>query len=226
MPTPPDPAQQDASVATQYDAWARVYDVLWSRYMNQTLPVAQRAAAVTPGERVLDLACGTGELLHRMAQETPEADLTGIDLAPKMIKRARHKLAGRPGVALTQADAHDLPFGDNAFDVLVCANTFHYFTHPEQVVREAHRVLSPDGRLVVLDWCRDFWTCRVMDALLQYIDPAHTTCYTLDELTALLERASFAVPAAGRYRFDLVWGMMVVTAMPSPNAASSSSFSS
>ena len=218
----PQSPHQDPSVPDQYDAWAQVYDVLWARYMDQTLPVAQRAATVEPGERVLDLACGTGDLLRRLAQETPDAKLRGIDLSSKMVTRARRKLTEVSSAAVDQADAHDLPFGDNAFDVLVCANTFHYFTHPARVVQEARRVLRPTGRLVLLDWCRDFWTCRVMDAVLQYIDPAYEGCYTLDELTALLEHASLAVPKAFRYRFDLVWGMMVVTAVPSPNAPSTS----
>jgi len=207
-------SRQDGSVPAQYDAWARIYDLLWARYMNQTLPIAQQAAAVRPGEQVLDLACGTGELLSRVATETPGAKLTGVDLAPNMAERARQKLAAVSGASVEQADAHDLPFADDAFDVVVCANTFHYFTHPTTVLSEGRRVLRPNGRLIVLDWCRDFWTCRIMDAVLQYIDPAHETCYTLDELTTLLARTSFGVSDTCRYRFDLVWGMMVVIARP------------
>lgn len=208
-------ARQDTSVPSQYDAWARIYDLLWARYMNQTLPVAQQTAAVRTGEHVLDVACGTGELLSRVATETPGAELTGVDLAPKMVERARKKLSDEPNAHVERADAHDLPYADDTFDVVVCANTFHYFTHPEQVLEEVRRVLEPEGRLVLLDWCRDFWTCRTMDAVLQYVDPAYETCYTRAELTTLLARASFEVPDAFRYRFDVVWGMMVVTARPS-----------
>ena len=206
--------RQDTSVPSQYDAWARIYDRLWARYMNQTLPVAQQAAAVRSGEQVLDLACGTGELLSRIAKETPGAERIGVDLSPKMVERARAKLTDEPNTRVERADAHDLPFADDTFDVVVCANTFHYFTHPEQVLREVRRVLRPGGRLVLLDWCRDFWTCRLMDAVLQYVDPAYETCYTRAELMTLLERASFEGPDAFRYRFDVVWGMMVVTARP------------
>lgn len=215
MSTRTEPSRQDQSVADQYDTWAQVYDWLWARYMNQTLPVAQRMAAVAPGERVLDLACGTGELLRGIAQDTPGAELIGIDLAPKMVRRARSKLSGVPKAQVRRADAHALPFEDNSFDTIVCASTFHYFTDPEAVLAEAHRVLGPDGKLVLLDWCRDFWTCRVMDRVLRVADPAHTYCYTLDELTALLEQASFDGAHTFRYRFDLVWGMMGVTAYPS-----------
>lgn len=205
---------QDPSVPAQYDAWARVYDRLWRWYMNQTLPVIRRTATVGDDERVLDLACGTGELLHRIARRTPTAELVGVDLAPAMLERAREKLSGVPGAQLRRADSHDLPLADDAFDVILCANTFHYFTQPSVVLAEARRVLRPEGRLVLLDWCRDFWTCRLMDAVLRRIDPAYETCYTLAETTSLLGRVSFRVTESFRYHFDLVWGMMVVTASP------------
>jgi ubiquinone/menaquinone biosynthesis C-methylase UbiE len=210
---PPSSRWQDSSVPKQYDAWARVYDLFWARYVNKTIPVLQRAANVQAGERVLDLACGTGEFERRLLEETPDANVVGVDLAPGMVERARSKLDGRSGVRFEQADVHALPFDDGAFDVAVCANTFHYFTYPEEVLSEARRVLRPGGRLVVLDWCRDFWTCRVMDAVLPLIDPAYQHCYTLDELRGLLRAAEFSTRRSFRYRFDLIWGMMVVEAV-------------
>ena len=65
---------------------------------------------------------------------------------------------------------------------------------------------------MILDWCRDDWTCRAMDTVLSWIDPAHERCYTLEELTAHLTAASFDRRDALRYRFDLIWGMMAVEA--------------
>jgi ubiquinone/menaquinone biosynthesis C-methylase UbiE len=209
-----DSSRQDSSVSAQYDAWARVYDQFWARYMDQTLPVARQMADVRPNIRALDLACGTGELLRRIADDVPGAALTGVDLAPNMVERARHKLADVPNTRIERADAHELPFADDMFDVVACANTFHYFTHPSAVLGEVHRVLRPGGRFVLLDWCRDYWTCRVMDRVLRYIDPAYETCYTLSALTTMLENAAFDVPVAFRYRFDLVWGMMGAVARP------------
>jgi ubiquinone/menaquinone biosynthesis C-methylase UbiE len=176
--------------------------------------VLRRAAAVQAGEQVLDLACGTGALERRILDEEPRAQLVGVDLAPAMVERARRKLEGASGVRFEQADAHDLPFDDDAFDAVLCASTFHYFTHPAQVLAEARRVLRPAGRLVLLDWCRDFWTCRVMDTILSAVDPAYQHCYTLAELRTALDAADFSIRDSFRYRFDLIWGMMVVDAVP------------
>jgi len=218
MSSDPEFATQDSTVAAQYDSWARFYDLLWRRYMNRTLPVVRDTAAVRPDEQVLDLACGTGELLRRLARTGSTAELTGVDLAAGMVGHARHKLADHPEVSVEQADAHDLPFADATFDVIVSSSTFHYFTHPETVLAEARRVLRPQGRFVVLDWCRDYWTCRVMDSVLQYVDPAHGTCYTLPELVDYFDAAGWTLRSSFRYRFDLVWGMMVVDARPSPHS--------
>jgi len=205
-------AKQDCAVVEQYEGWARVYDILWGRYMRKTLPVLQEATDIRTGERVLDLACGTGELERRVADAGAAAEIVGIDLAEGMIERARQKTGSDPRVRYETADAHDLPFSESAFDVAVSANTFHYFSRPDAVLREARRVLRPGGRIVLLDWCRDFWTCRLMDAVLHRLDPAYSGCYTKADMSGLLEGASFDVRASRMYRFDVVWGMMVVEA--------------
>jgi ubiquinone/menaquinone biosynthesis C-methylase UbiE len=213
--TPPEPAdlprsRQDPTVIDQYEGWARIYDLFWRRYMEKTLPVMQEAAGIGPGERILDLACGTGELERRVARAQSDAEIVGVDLAGSMVARARTKVGERPNIRIEVADVHNLPFSSDSFDAVVCANTFHYFTRPEIVLREAARVLRPGGRFVVLDWCRDFWTCRVMDAILHRIDPAYPGCYTEEEMIDLHRAAGLDVRGSFTYRFDLVWGMMVV----------------
>jgi ubiquinone/menaquinone biosynthesis C-methylase UbiE len=201
-----------ATVQKQYDGFAGFYDLLWGGYVRRTLPLLMDAARTTPGERVLDLGSGTGAFEERLAETVPGAEVVGVDVAPAMVERARRKLQGVPAVSFERADAHALPFEAERFDAVVTASTFHYFDRPAAALAEAARVVRPGGRLVVLDWCRDFWTCRVMDAVLQRLDPAHDACYTLAEMRALLGASPLAFQRARRHRAGGLWGMMTVEA--------------
>jgi ubiquinone/menaquinone biosynthesis C-methylase UbiE len=77
-----------------------------------------------------------------------------------MLKHALAKGVG-PHVTLAQADAHRLPLADATFDWVVCASSFHYFRQPQVALREMRRVLRPEGRLVLVDWCDDYLTCKL-----------------------------------------------------------------
>ena len=200
-------------IQKQYDRWAGVYDWLWRGYTRRTLPLLLDAARIAPGERVLDIGSGTGAFEERLAETVPSAEVVGVDMAPAMVDRARRKLRGTPSVSFRRADAHALPFGNERFDVVVSASTFHYLGRPAVALAEATRVLRPGGRLVILDWCRDFWTCRVMDEVLLRLDPAHDGCYTLAEMQGLLAGSPLMFRRGARHRAGLIWGMMTVEAL-------------
>jgi ubiquinone/menaquinone biosynthesis C-methylase UbiE len=85
---------------------------------------------------------------------------------------AQQKLNGFPNICFTLSSASSLPFADGSFDVVVSANAFHYFGDPASALQDMRRVLKPSGRLVILDWCRDFLTCPILDVLLKLIDPS------------------------------------------------------
>ena len=116
-------------------------------------------------------------------------------------------------MSFRRADAHTLLFGDESFDVVVSASTFHCLGRPTVALAEAARVLRPGGRLVILDWCRAFWTCRVMDEVLLRLDPAHDGCYTLAEMQGLVAGSSLSFRRGVRRRASLLWGVMTVEAL-------------
>lgn len=203
----------DHPVARQYDRWASVYDRLWRHYIDRTLPVLETWASLQPGERVLDVGCGTGAFEERVVAAGGSHELVGVDLSPNMLRQAQAKLAAHPQVTFQQADVHALPFDDDRFDVVVSASTFHYFDKPEHALIEMARVLRPGGRLVILDWCQDFLMCRVMDAVLGVADPAYQRCFTLNEMRTFVQRAPLSWQAGERLRVGWIWGMMVVEAV-------------
>ncbi len=101
--------------------------------------------------RVLDLGCGTGETARLLAREFG-AVVTGADLSAALIDECRQKY---PGAAFVAADAHDLPFRDGSYDVLVSECCFSVFRDPKKAFQEANRVLIPGGKLLLSDlWQR------------------------------------------------------------------------
>jgi SAM-dependent methyltransferase len=107
------------------------------------------AAALRPGERVLDAACGTGAVA-KLAAERVGADgsVSGLDLNPAMLAVAR--VTTRAGVSIDwhEASAEDLPFPDESFDAVLCGMGLQFFSDKPAALREFHRVLVAEGRFV------------------------------------------------------------------------------
>jgi ubiquinone/menaquinone biosynthesis C-methylase UbiE len=112
--------------------------------------VLERAALVE-GERVLDLACGTGTLALAAARSVPGLSVTGVDGDPAILERAREK-AGRE-VTFDQGLSTELPYEDESFDVVLSTLFFHHLSDRAKLrsAEEVRRVLSPNGRLVIGD---------------------------------------------------------------------------
>jgi len=201
-------------VQQQYDRLAAVYDQRWQGYITNTLAFLVDWARIAPAETVLDVACGTGELERLLIEQQAKQIVTGVDFSNQMLAIARPKFADQPSVTFQQASASALPWSQPEFDVVVCANAFHYFDGPDQVLAEMRRVLQPTGRVVILDWCRDFFVCRLCDWVLGWLDPAHQNCYTEAELHELLTAAGYRIQRSQRVRFGLIWGLMAVEAVP------------
>jgi ubiquinone/menaquinone biosynthesis C-methylase UbiE len=163
---------------------------------------------LTGSERVLDVACGTGELEQRLFQRWPSLRVTGVDISRNMLRQAANK---GTGAAMLAAEAHRLPMGDASFDVVTCANAFHYFRRPDASLAEMRRVLRPGGRFVLVDWCDDYLSCKLCGVWLRWTDPAFHRTYTQRACRELLARNGFVVETAVHRRIDWLWGLMRVT---------------
>jgi len=95
-----------------------------------------------PGLRVLEVGCGGGNVLERVAGRR-----VGIDLSPFILHKARARLG--TSALLARGDAMSLPFADGVFDRVFCSEVLEHVLEPEAVVREMRRVLSPRGHAVV-----------------------------------------------------------------------------
>jgi SAM-dependent methyltransferase len=126
-------------VPTLFGPWA---DVLLDRAQPRS------------GERVLDVACGTGVVARRAAPMVgASGQVVGLDFSPDMLEVARAR-AGDEGLAIDwrEASAVDLPFPDGAFDLLICQQGLQFFPDRPRAVREMRRVLTTGGRTVIATW--------------------------------------------------------------------------
>lgn len=105
------------------------------------------AAALRPGERVLDVACGTGVAARLAAERVgPTGTVAGVDPAPPMLAVARRTA---PDITWHDGAAEDLPLTDASFDAVLCSLGFMFFTDRGRALREMRRVLAPGGRMVL-----------------------------------------------------------------------------
>jgi demethylmenaquinone methyltransferase/2-methoxy-6-polyprenyl-1,4-benzoquinol methylase len=143
----------EPQVQAMFDRIASVYDL-----MNSVMTVglhhrwrsrAADLAAVGPGDRVLDVASGTGDLAIELARRVGESgEVIGSDFSEGMLELARAKA---PGLRFEQANALDLPYDDNSFDAATVGFGARNFSDLPQGLREMSRVVRPGGRVVILE---------------------------------------------------------------------------
>lgn len=151
--------QRDYIPALRYGWLTAFYDPLvrWTTRESTFKRALVAQVAVRPGERVLDLGCGTATLSLALKRDQPAAGVTGLDGDPAILAIARDK-ARKAGVAiaLDQGYSYDLPYPDASFDRVVSSLLFHHLgqTHKQRTLTEVFRVLVPGGDLHIADWGR------------------------------------------------------------------------
>lgn len=148
--------QRAAKVNDLFARIARRYDLLndlqsFGLHRNWKRRVLE-LAGVQPGNRALDLCCGTGDITFGLAGRG--ADTTGLDFSPQMLEVAaqRHLKSPNPNLKFIQGDAQQLAFADASFDIVTVGYGLRNLTNWERGVEEMARVVKPGGRLVVLDF--------------------------------------------------------------------------
>ena len=112
---------------------------------------------VHPGEAILDIGCGAGvDSIIAAKLAGPSGAVTGIDLVPEMLSRAREnaRLAGVDDVTFQESSAEQLPFPDNSFDAVISNGVLNLVVDKGKALREIYRVLKPDGRFMLADQVR------------------------------------------------------------------------
>lgn len=139
------------TISGEYDQLNRVIsfgaDLRWRKKVV-------RAIAVQGGNRLLDIATGTGDLAIAFAKKTKATEIVGLDLSQGMLNQAIAKVQGLPfasRLSFVKGDSEALPFEDNYFDGITVSFGVRNFEHLENGLAEIYRVLKPGGLLVILE---------------------------------------------------------------------------
>jgi SAM-dependent methyltransferase len=152
------------------------------------------------GERVLDVACGTGVVARAAAKRTAADNIVGVDVNDSMLAEARRVSSGMP-IEWRLANAASLPFVNEAFDVVFCEQGLQFFSDARSGVNEMFRVLARGGRAAV-SVCRSLQYCPAYSALGDLLDTVSAEAgavmrspfckWDVDAFRALFTDAGFA----------------------------------
>ena len=172
-------------------------------------------AAIQPGERVVDIGCGTGTLAIRAKELHRDADIAGVDGDPEILSIAHDKARlNKVTVQFDQALSYSLPYGDESTDVVTTSLFFHHLNDEEksQTATEALRILKPGGRLLVADWGEPSnQLMRALFFLIQILDGFDNTRANVNgELPAIIQRVGFT-EVRRRLQFDTIFGTLILS---------------
>jgi ubiquinone/menaquinone biosynthesis C-methylase UbiE len=135
-----------------WDLAAADYEALWQRQLAPAQSALLEAAALAAGERVIDVACGTGIVSAAAARAVGASGrLLGVDIAEQMVAAARRRRLPQAQFVRRDGEALD-GIADASFDAALCALGLMYMPSPERALGEMARVLRPGGRIVLAVW--------------------------------------------------------------------------
>ena len=172
------PYSKDQSQA-EFKQWSASYDdsilqgLLFGRSHNCIL---NQIRDQNPA-RLLDIGCGTGLFAQKASEVYPTAEVLALDSSREMIERGRQHAHPEmnANIQFVLGDSESIPLACNSFDVVTCANSFHHYPNQVAALKEMHRVLRPDGQLLIIDGYRDrLWGRLVYDVCVVAVEgPVH-----------------------------------------------------
>jgi ubiquinone/menaquinone biosynthesis C-methylase UbiE len=136
-----------------WDKAAPYYEDSWQEQLWAAQKRFLEVSRLKRGQRVLDVACGTGLVTFPASRTIAPGKITGVDISDRMVETAR-KVAKKENInaEFKRMEAEKLDLPDNTFDIALCSLGIMYVPDPVQALKEIHRVLVPGGRAIALVW--------------------------------------------------------------------------
>jgi arsenite methyltransferase len=153
---PDKPPTPDERLQLEFNRWAAEGE--GEKMQRHHLDITEktlRLMDLRPGERVLDLGCGSGwatRLLARLASDGPEGfgQVVGVDVSDEMIRQARAASRDFDNILYVWGSAQQIPWEENFFDKVLSVESFYYYPDQERALAELFRVMAPRGRMFIL----------------------------------------------------------------------------
>jgi ubiquinone/menaquinone biosynthesis C-methylase UbiE len=183
---------------------------------EQALRLVIEFSGAGPGDTVLDVACGPGILACAFAQVARH--VTGIDLTPAMLDRARTLAAekGLTNITWQHGDVLPLPYPDGSFTIVTARFAFHHFLDPGAVLAEMRRVCAPGGRVVVIDSSPAADKVDTFNRMERFRDPSHVRALPIEEHLALYQKVGLPEPRVTWYRLEGDMEGLIKRSFPNP----------
>ena len=161
-------ADIEAHESKLYAELAPLYDKVFGKIFYNRLEYVIENLGIPPGAKVLEVGAGTGTSFPAYP---PHCEITGVDLAPDMLARARQKIQenGWSHIKVMEMNALDLKFPDNTFDYVMAFHVVTVVPDPVRMISEAKRVCKPGGRIVIVNHFTS--EVPVLGSLTQALDP-------------------------------------------------------
>ena len=197
-----------------WDKAARDYEAGWRAQLEPAQALMLEMAALRPGERVLDVACGTGLVSFRILDAVGESGaVVGTDISAEMVQTARRLAAerGHRNAVFERFDAEAMSLEDESFDAAVCALGLMYVPDPVNALNEMRRLLRPGGRAAAAVWgarakCGWAEIFPIVDArVASEVCPLFFQLGTKDSLARAFSQAGFGDVRLERIEVELAY---------------------
>ncbi|HEY2359844.1 MAG TPA: methyltransferase domain-containing protein [Candidatus Angelobacter sp.] len=159
-------------------------------------------AEAGPDDTILDVACGPGLLACALARVAKH--VTGIDMTPAMLERARktQQEQGLKNVSWQHGDVYSLPFPPEQFTIVSSRFVLHHLQDPLAALKEMKRVCKHGGKIVVADMAPQPEKAAALNSAELLRDPSHVRALPVDELLGLFKQVGLGTPQVFSYRME------------------------